>query len=159
MKVPADAAPATDCLSADAVAPPDPLVPPGETARQPPRSSHVDDRGSVTAETAVVLPALVFVLALVTWVLVAVSAQLRCTDAAGLVARAAARGETGAAVLAAARAVAPSAADVQVEERGAYVHVQVRARVRPFGVLQSRLPPVEVAAEAVAAREGSAVAP
>jgi Flp pilus assembly protein TadG len=40
------------------------------------------DRGSVTAETALVLPVLVVVLAMAVWVLAAVGAQLRCVDAA-----------------------------------------------------------------------------
>ncbi|MET9110719.1 TadE family type IV pilus minor pilin, partial [Streptomyces zhihengii] len=53
------------------------------------------DRGSVTAEAAVALPALVaFALALV-WALMAAAAQIQCVDAARAGARAAARSEPG----------------------------------------------------------------
>ncbi|MYV51457.1 hypothetical protein GT042_02815, partial [Streptomyces sp. SID3212] len=51
------------------------------------------DRGSVTVEAAMAVPALVaFTLALV-WALTAASAQIRCVDAARAGARAAARSE------------------------------------------------------------------
>ncbi|HEU5270582.1 MAG TPA: TadE family type IV pilus minor pilin [Jatrophihabitans sp.] len=57
-----------------------------------------DDRGMVTAETAVVLPVLVLLtLAAVAAVTVAL-AKVRCADAAQLAARAIARGDSGNAV-------------------------------------------------------------
>ena len=46
----------------------------------------------MTAETAVVLPALTVILALVLWAVAAVTAQLACVDAARMAARALARG-------------------------------------------------------------------
>ena len=111
------------------------------------------EAGSVTAEAAVVLPSLFVVLAVALFVLACVSAQLRCTDAAGLAARAAARGDSVAVVQEAARAVAPEGAEVQVARRGPHVEVVVRARVRPFGGAVGPLGPVHVSGRAVAARE------
>ncbi|WP_449061019.1 TadE family type IV pilus minor pilin [Planomonospora algeriensis] len=55
-----------------------------------PRSS----RGSVTAETAAALPALMVILAAGLWAIAVVGAQLECVDAARAGARAASRGET-----------------------------------------------------------------
>lgn len=99
------------------------------------------------------LPVLLVLLAMAVWVLAAVSAQLRCTDAAALGARAAARGETSAAVSALAQRAAPAGAVVRVAGGAAQVEVVVRARVRPFGGVLDALPPFEVAGRAVAARE------
>ncbi|WP_194291596.1 TadE family type IV pilus minor pilin, partial [Cumulibacter manganitolerans] len=62
------------------------------------RSGVRGDRGMVTAETALALPALVIVLGGLLTVIVAVSAQLRCVAAAREGARAAARGEPAAVV-------------------------------------------------------------
>ncbi len=107
----------------------------------------------VTAETAVVLPVLLVVLAAAVFVLACVSAQLRCADAAHLAARAAARGDAPADVVTVGRSVAPSAAEVTVERRGGQVHVLVAAEVRPFGSGLSVLPPVRVTGRAVALDE------
>lgn len=107
------------------------------------------DRGSVTAETALALPVLMVVLAMAVWVLAAVGAQLRCVDAASGAARAAARGESPAAVASLGRSLAPGGAQVRVEQRGEQVHVTVSARVQPFAVL-SVLPALEVSGRSVA---------
>ncbi|GAC1327232.1 MAG: hypothetical protein NVSMB13_13310 [Mycobacteriales bacterium] len=111
--------------------------------------------GSVTAETAVVLPALVLLLCGCLWAIGCVSAQLRCVDAAREGARAAARGESAAQVSAVTLAAAPAGAVVSVVRQGARVRVAVSAAVRPLGGLASRLPPITVAASAGAAVEGS----
>lgn len=111
------------------------------------------DRGSVTAEAAMVLPVLLVVLAMALWVLAAVSAQLRCTDAAGVGARAAARGDAPAAVVAAARSVAPSGAGVEVQQGPQVVQVVVRVEVRPLGGALQALPAFAVSGRAAAARE------
>ena len=76
------------------------------------------ERGSVSAETAVVLPVLLVVLAMAVWVLAAVGAQLRCTDAAGVAARLVARGEPPEQVVAAARDIAPAGASVELRVGG-----------------------------------------
>ncbi|HBF84865.1 MAG TPA: pilus assembly protein TadE [Streptomyces sp.] len=81
----------------------------------------------MTAEAAMAVPVLVaFVLALV-WALVAASDQIRCVDAARAGARAAARSEPEAAVLAAAREAAPGGAQVAVERSGGLWRVRVRS--------------------------------
>jgi Flp pilus assembly protein TadG len=111
------------------------------------------DRGSVTAETAVVLPVLLVVLAAAVWVLAGVATQLRCVDAAHVAARAAARGDAPAAVQATARQVAPDGADVEVSRVGDQVHVRVSATVSPFGPALATLGAVEVSGRATAAAE------
>lgn len=85
----------------------------------------------VTAEVAVALPALVLVLAVGLAVIAIVTAQLRCTDAAAVGARLAARGEPAAAVRSATLAVAPAGAGVQVRPgRDGVVLVTVTATMR-----------------------------
>ncbi|MGW0465400.1 TadE family type IV pilus minor pilin [Streptomyces sp. NPDC003027] len=85
------------------------------------------DRGSVTVEAAMALPALVvFTMALV-WALAAAAAQIQCVDAARAGARAVARSEPVAAAEAAARAAAPEGATVSVERAGEMWRVTVRA--------------------------------
>ena len=109
-------------------------------------------RGSVTAETAVLLPVLVVVLVLAVWVLACVAAQLTCVDAARAAARAAARGDTPAAVRSTAERLAPAAAEVAVRPGDGTVEVRVDARVRPFAVLRL-LPAMSVSGRATAAVE------
>lgn len=104
----------------------------------------------MTAETALALPTMLAVLGLALWVLVAVHAQLRCTDAAAAAARAAARGEKVSTVRAVADRLAPAGAEVVVRTGANDVEVAVTARVRPLGL---PLPPLQVRGRAVAARE------
>ncbi|MFE7324228.1 MULTISPECIES: TadE family type IV pilus minor pilin [unclassified Streptomyces] len=93
------------------------------------------DRGAVTAEAAMVIPVLVlFALALL-WALMAASAQIRCVDAARAGARAAARSEPEAQVLAVARSVAPDRARVEVERAGELWRVRVAAPTPGPGAL------------------------
>ncbi|WP_448642233.1 TadE family type IV pilus minor pilin [Geodermatophilus sp. URMC 63] len=87
----------------------------------------------VTAETAVVLPVLVLVLAAVVAAVVVVGAQLRCVDAAREGARAAARGEDPAVVRAVTARAAPDGAVTTVSVEGAEVRVTVSAEVVPVG--------------------------
>ena len=108
----------------------------------------------VTAETAVVLPVLLVVLAAGIWVLACVAGQLRCVDAARVGARAAARGDTPAEVMSAAERVAPGQARVRLVRSGDEVTVLVDAEIRPFGAALSRLPGTLVAARATAVVEG-----
>ncbi|UNM10488.1 pilus assembly protein TadE [Streptomyces formicae] len=93
------------------------------------------DRGSVTAEAAVAVPALVvFTMALV-WALVAAAAQIQCVDAARAGARAAARSEPEAAALAAARSAAPHGARVSLKRDGDLWRVRVDAPAPGPGAL------------------------
>lgn len=80
------------------------------------------------------LPALAALLALSLWSISAVGAQLRCVDASRTAARALARGESAERALAAARALAPRGASVDLSRNGnlAVVTVQVRYRLPGF---------------------------
>lgn len=85
------------------------------------------DGGFVTAEAAVVLPALVLVAMALVWGLLAASAQIQCQDAARAGARAAARQDPPDAVLTTTRRAAPRGARVEVSREGDLVRVTVTA--------------------------------
>ncbi|MGY1670938.1 TadE family type IV pilus minor pilin [Geodermatophilus sp. SYSU D00710] len=108
----------------------------------------------VTAETAVVLPVLLLVLAAVVAAVLVVGAQLRCVDAAREGARAAARGEDPATVRALVARIAPDAAVTAVSVGGGEVRVTVRAEVAPVGPVS---PGIGVGATAVARVEPGVV--
>ena len=111
------------------------------------------DRGSATAETAVVLPSLVLVLLLAVWAVMVAVAQLRCVDAASTGARALARNEPAQLVVAAAQATGPRGARVRLALAGDTVTVTVDAEITWPGSALSRLPAFTVAGRATAARE------
>ncbi|MGI8535592.1 MAG: TadE family type IV pilus minor pilin [Mycobacteriales bacterium] len=113
-------------------------------------------RGSVTAETAVLLPVLLVVLAAAIGVLASVAAQLRCVDAARAAARVAARGDTPALVRTTAERLAPAGAAITLRSAGDTVEVVVTAQVWPFGRALGGLAAVPVSGRAVAAVEGPA---
>ena len=104
----------------------------------------------VTAETAVVLPVLLMVLAGAVAAVVVVGAQLRCVDAAREGARAAARGEAPGVVVDLAGRAAPDGATVGVGGGADQVSVTVSATVAPLGPLPWR---IEVTATATGVRE------
>jgi hypothetical protein len=108
------------------------------------------DRGSVTAELAVVLPVVVLLLLAGFTGVTAVLTKLRCVDAAREAARATARGDAGEP---AGRRAAPDGASISVRVEGDTVRAVVRASVRPLGPL---LPAVTVEGTAVAATEPGA---
>jgi Flp pilus assembly protein TadG len=111
------------------------------------------DGGTVTAETAVVLPALVVMLAIALWGVGAAVAQMRCVDAARAAARAVARGENVGAARAAAAAIAPDRATIAISPAGRDVRVEVSAGVPPPGPGFARLELLTVRAAAVAEAE------
>lgn len=113
------------------------------------------DRGTATAELAVALPSLVLLAALGVWSVLAVAAHLRCVDAAGVGARALARGESAGAVTAAVSRIAPSGALVHLERGDDLVVVEVRADVRLPGPWAGVVPAIAVGDRAVAAAEDS----
>lgn len=78
------------------------------------RAARRAGRGSVTAETAVVLPVIVVMLLMATWAIGLVVTHIRCLDAARDVARAVARGEPEDEV----RRVAPKGSTVHVSRDG-----------------------------------------
>jgi Flp pilus assembly protein TadG len=110
----------------------------------------------VTAETAVVLPVLLLVLAGAVAAVTVVGAQLRCVDAAREAARAAARGESTAVVSGVAAQTAPDGAVSGVVVSCGEVRVTVSADVAPLGPIPLR---VEVGATAVAQLEPGAGLP
>jgi hypothetical protein len=107
----------------------------------------------VTAETAVVLPVLLLVLAGAVAAVTLVGAQLRCVDAAAEGARAAARGEAPAAVAEIVRRAAPEGALVRSAREGPDVRVVVTVAVAPLGPVPLQ---VDLSAEAVARLEPGA---
>ncbi|MQA83094.1 MAG: hypothetical protein GEV03_00330 [Streptosporangiales bacterium] len=111
------------------------------------------DRGSVTAETAVVLPGLVLVLVASLWGVRAAAAQIACIDAARAGARAASRGEPLDAVRAEAARIGPAGARIDVRRDIQFVHVTVVTQVRPAGGILGGAAALPVRGEAAAIRE------
>ena len=87
------------------------------------------DDGTVTAELAMALPAVVLLCAALLTTGQAVMGEVRCADAARAGARLAARDESAAAVRAEAARRAPPGASVTVARSGDQVRVVVRARL------------------------------
>jgi Flp pilus assembly protein TadG len=106
------------------------------------------DRGAITAETAIVLPVLVVLLLVGLWAVGVVVANIRCVDAARDVARAVARGEPGDVARRIGERSAPPGAVVGISRDGADVRVVVDADVKLDWVLLSKLPSVEVRGQA-----------
>ena len=130
------------------------LRPAPATASRGSQRVRSSDSGSVTAETAVVLPVLVVVLAAGVWALSCVAAQLSCVDAARAAARAAARGDSPAVVRDTGSRLAPDGAVVEHRPSDGTVEVRVSAEVRPFGGVLRVLPALHVSGRATAAVEG-----
>jgi Flp pilus assembly protein TadG len=107
----------------------------------------------VTAETAVVLPVLLFVLAGAVAVVTVLGSQLRCVDAAREGARAVARGEPDVAVSRLVDQLAPAGAVIRVSGDGEEVRVTVTDRIAPIGPLPFE---VTLSGTAVAVREPGA---
>ncbi len=93
------------------------------------RRDGVRDRGTVTAELALGLPAVVGLLLVVLVLSAAATSQLRCSDAARAGARAAALGEDTAAVVRIADRLAGAGATVHVDRAADWVTVTVRRPV------------------------------
>ena len=108
-----------------------------------------EDQGMVTAELAVVLPSMAVVLVFALWSVAAVTAQLRCVDAAHTAARALARGESSDVSAAAARAAAPPGARVTLSRSGDLVVVDVRSVARLPGPWSGALAGLSLSGRAV----------
>lgn len=89
------------------------------------RTGRADDRGSATVEFAVALPAVVVLLLIFLAGWSALAAKVRLADAAGLAARAAARGEPEAST----HGALPVGATISVQRDGDLIRVTVRQRV------------------------------
>lgn len=113
-----------------------------------------DERGMVTAETALVIPVLVAVSLAMVWLLTLGVAQMKVTDAAREAARALARGESADRALQLAELAAPGAS-VTIEDDNGMVVVTVRREVSPpGGVLEGAFGAAEVSSSATALEEG-----
>lgn len=108
------------------------------------------DRGAYTAELAVGLPSLLFVLACALLGVGVADGSLRCQDAARAGARALARGEPRQAVEAAAKDAAPKGARIELRSSAGTAEVRCKAEVAMFG-----LHTFTVRARAVAPIEGT----
>jgi hypothetical protein len=97
-------------------------------------SGRQGDRGMVTAEFAVALPAFVLVVAAAICGVGAMTAQLRCVDAADIAARMAARGDDASVVRAVALGAAPGGAELTLRSSATEVTATVRARLSPPGL-------------------------
>ena len=102
----------------------------------------------MTAEVALAVPALVAVLGLALWAVAAAGLAMDCTDAARAGARAAARGDSEAAVRALVARAGPAGAVLTLERADGLVTVTVRAHTRSPGPVP--LPSLTVRGTAVA---------
>jgi Flp pilus assembly protein TadG len=111
----------------------------------------MDDRGSATLETALVVPVLVLLTVALCGVISAMATQIRCIDAARSGARAAARGESEDAVRAVVRDAAPHGTQMTIARSAGYVQVLVTAPAGGLPLLEN----FTVHAEAEAADEST----
>jgi Flp pilus assembly protein TadG len=111
--------------------------------------------GSVTAETAVLLPTLVLVTGALAWLVGAGVAQVQCVDAARDAARALARGESTATASELATGAAPDGAAVEISRSGGMVEVVVTYRATPPGALLDHAATLDLRADAATPVEGT----
>lgn len=112
-----------------------------------------DQSGTVTAETAVVLPLIAVLTLGMAWLVSLGVTHVRAVDAARETARAVARGDAAGAAVALGKEVAPGGSRFAVSTHGRRVVVTVSAPVRAPGGLFAFLPDFDVHAQSVAARE------
>lgn len=118
------------------------------------RGRPTGDAGMVTAETAVVLPVIVVLLAAMIGAISAVAAKISCSDAAREGARAAARGDSRSDVVASARRLAPPGAQIEVSLSETEATVVVSMQIRPLGRLSGA---IEIRSAATSRREPTTV--
>ena len=111
-----------------------------------------DERGAVTAETAMVLPVLLVVTLAMIWLITVGLAQMQVNDASREAARALARGESVEEAMALARQAAPGAVVATAVHEGRVVVTVHRAVAGPGGVLAG-LPGAAVRSESTALAE------
>ncbi|HET6698086.1 MAG TPA: TadE family type IV pilus minor pilin [Nocardioidaceae bacterium] len=117
------------------------------------RVAQRGQRGSVTAEAAVVLPVLVAVVLGLVWLVSLGATQVRVVDAARETARAMARDDPTAQAIALGKQVAPDGARIDVQRGEGTVRVVVTAEVRGPGGIFGFLPGLSVDSASVAATE------
>jgi Flp pilus assembly protein TadG len=116
---------------------------------------HRSSRGSVTAETAVVLPILMAFVGALVWLVSLGIDQARCADAARETARSLARGDPLEQAMGLAHRSAPDGARTEVERSDGTVIVTVSMSSSPAGGLFDGLAAVHLDASAVAVLEDS----
>lgn len=116
-------------------------------------------RGTVTAETAVVLPLVAGFALMLVWVVSLGIAQVRTVDAARDAARGLARGDDQSAAIALAKRTAPAGAHVSVTGSEGSVTVSVELRVEAPGWLLVPLPAVSLGSASTVEVEGDVAAP
>ncbi len=102
------------------------------------------ERGTVTAESAMVLPLVAGFALVLVWVVSLGIAQVRTVDAARDAARGLARGDDKSAAIALAQRTAPDGASVSIAEFDSSVKVSVSLRVEAPGWLLVPLPAVSL---------------
>ncbi|MCW2819206.1 MAG: hypothetical protein JWR42_1993 [Marmoricola sp.] len=112
-----------------------------------------DDRGAVTAETAMALPLLAVLALSLAWLVTLGATQVRVIDAAREVARSAARSDGPGPAVALGRRVAPSGSRVTVTVGGGEVRARVTSPVTPPLGLFGSWARIDLHAEALAAQE------
>jgi Flp pilus assembly protein TadG len=112
-------------------------------------------RGSVTAETAVVLPILLVFVGTLVWLVSVGIDQARCADAAREAARSLARDDPVEQALDLARQSAPGGARIEVQRSDGQVTVTVSMSSSPAGGLFDGLVAVHLDASAVSVMEDS----
>lgn len=117
------------------------------------RCSAGPDAGMVTAETAILLPALAVLLAGLLWVIAAVVGEVRCIDGAREAARLAARGDPVSSAKAVGGRLAPAGAVVTITRQDGQVVATVTARQAAFGGWAARLGRMPLKAVATATDE------
>lgn len=111
-----------------------------------------DERGMVTAETAMAMPLLLLVTLAMSWLVAVGLVQMQVTDAAREGARALARGESPEHAASLARRAAPGT-EVDLAREGGVVVVRVHRRVSPPGGLLDALAGMTARATATALDE------
>jgi hypothetical protein len=125
----------------------------------PPGLPRRGQRGSVTAETAIVLPILVAFAVGLVWLVSLGVTSARCVDAAREAARALARGDSRPTAVALARRSAPEGSGIAVVATGDVVEVTVSVDAHAPGPLLAALPAVHLTGTAVSALEVAGAAP
>jgi Flp pilus assembly protein TadG len=107
-----------------------------------------DQRGTVTAEVAILLPMLLATIVAGCWAAGVVVATIRCTDAARDAARAVARGESVDTATAIGHRAAPPDADIEITREGDDIHVSVQADAGSVRPIFNALPTIRVHGQA-----------
>lgn len=116
-------------------------------------SRGVDERGTVTAETALALPMILLFTIGMAWLVSVGVTHVRAVDAAREAARTVARGESPGRGAWVGRKVAAPGSSIHVERRSRLVVVTVSSPVRGPGGMFDFVHPFDVHAQAVAVRE------